>query len=178
MIELCLSFSNGKKMLYNEISFYMLFLEIVCNEALWQSEHPSFDHSSTPADQHVKSLLTLQIQLLHPLTGSPYSTVHHISSVCVDVFFVLLSLWELDLCPNSIWFTNCIQYRLYANCPLPFRQLLFTSCCPTHFLHLQSEGRSVIFFQFSTSSMIKQLHYSEQMVFPETVLHPSTIIDW
>lgn len=53
-LKLCLSLSkpvNEKRMLYNEISFYMLLLTNVCNEALWQSEHPSFDPSSTPADQ-------------------------------------------------------------------------------------------------------------------------------
>lgn len=71
--ELCLSLPkpvNGKRMLYNEISFYMLFLNNVCNEVLWQSDakYFSFNHhshrssiskhnsASTPADWWVKSV--------------------------------------------------------------------------------------------------------------------------
>lgn len=46
--ELCFSLSkpvNGKRMLYNELSFYMLFLNNVCNEALWQSDTKYYSFS-------------------------------------------------------------------------------------------------------------------------------------
>lgn len=71
VIKLCLSLStpvNGKRMLYNEISLYMLFLNNVCSEALLQSKHPSFDLCSKPADQWVKYLFTLNINTAPPST--------------------------------------------------------------------------------------------------------------
>lgn len=73
-------------MLYNEISFYVLFLNNVCNEALRQSERPS-----TPADQSVgRDINTSSGSVL--LTGSSpqhsASESHH-KSVCVGTFILV-----------------------------------------------------------------------------------------
>lgn len=41
VMELCFSLSktvNGNRMLYNELSFYILILNNVCNKALWQRD--------------------------------------------------------------------------------------------------------------------------------------------
>lgn len=117
---------NGKRMLYNEISFYMLFLNIVCNEALWLSGHPSFDHSSTPADQKVTFTLGINPStdwgaFIHTRykPGHPYSTVHynHISSVCADVFlyFYPCEDWSRVPLPYSLltaYSIDCISVLL------------------------------------------------------------------
>lgn len=58
MIKKCFKPVNGKRMLYNEISFYMLFLNNVCSETLCKSdtEHLSFIWSiillSPPSNKH------------------------------------------------------------------------------------------------------------------------------
>ena len=113
-----------KENVLHEISFYMLFLNHVCSEALWPG---GSDRCSTPARLWWRvRLLLLNISTAPPpasrLRGSkkkPFipaqnqpgqpaaQCISHISGVCVcGCVFCTLPLWELELCPSSI-LTHC-----------------------------------------------------------------------